>query len=349
VRRLRAFQVSPKQIRWLSWATLASLFMIIASGAVVRLTASGLGCDNWPRCGETPFPAKDFHAVVEFSNRVLGLVPITLTLALWLCARKTPGLPRWLIWLTLALFLGTIAQAPLGGLTVILDLHPLLVMSHFLLAMLVLGAAVVVALEAWSFERGRRSTAVPAAIQIAGVIVAAAALTAVVTGAFVTAAGPHSGGADIERLGSALAAVWVHVRATAVFGLGFLVVLGYLAFHRRRVPVALGMALGVLALVLAQILVGETQYRTELPWWLVLIHVMLAAATWAATVSLAVLLFGSPLAVARAREASEGPRGARQPARHEVGATRRTLVRHLAGEMPPSPGDPRDRGVRRLL
>jgi len=136
---------------------------------------------------------------------------------------------------------------------------------------------------------------VPAAVRYASVVVAVAALAVVVTGAFVTAAGPHSGGSDIERLGSPLTAIWVHVRATAVFGISFLGVLAYLAAHRRRAPLQFGVASGLLALVLAQLVVGETQYRTQLPWGLVLVHVGLAAATWAGSVSLAALLFRPPL------------------------------------------------------
>jgi cytochrome c oxidase assembly protein subunit 15 len=313
-------QLSPRQFRWLSWAAFASLLVIIASGAVVRLTASGLGCDNWPRCGKTPFPEKDFHALVEFSNRALGLAPIGLTLLLWICARRLPGLPRWVVWLTLGLFLGTIAQAPLGGLTVMLDLNPLLVMSHFLLAMLVLGASAVVAVEAWSLEQGRVPPLVPPVIRAASLVVAGAALATVVTGAFVTAAGPHSGGADIERLGSPLTAIWVHVRATAVFGIAFLTVLAYLTTQRRRAPLLLVPALAVLGFVLAQIAVGETQYRTQLPWWLVLLHVVLAAGTWATSVILAAFLCRPPRPVARRPALPGGPVVARRPARQRVGA-----------------------------
>jgi heme a synthase len=320
VGRLRRLELSPTTFRWLSWAALLSLFLIITSGAVVRLTASGLGCDNWPRCGSTPFPEQNFHAVVEFSNRALGLIPICLSLLLWLGARRTPGLSRALIWLTFAIFIGTIAQAPLGGLTVLLDLNPLLVMSHFLLAMLVLGAAVVVAVEAWSNEHGRSENLVPPFVQYASAIVALSALAAVVTGAFVTAAGPHSGGSDIERLGSPLTAIWVHVRATAVFGIAFLCVLGYLVLCRRRYWVLLGTATGVLALVLAQVAVGEIQYRTQLPWGLVLVHVALAAATWSASVMLALLLFRPPLPVASPRRETTGrPTAATEPASREIG------------------------------
>jgi cytochrome c oxidase assembly protein subunit 15 len=297
--RVRALELRPVAFLYVALATTASLFLIVTSGAVVRLTASGLGCDNWPRCGDTPFPEKDFHAIVEFANRALGLVPITLTLVLWLAARRTAGLPRWAVWLALASFVGTIAQAPLGGLTVIFDLHPLLVMAHFVLAMLVLGAAVVVALEAWGLERGRVPSLVPPSVSAVGGVLAVAALVLVVTGTFVTAAGPHSGGADIRRFGDASTAVWIHVRATAAFGLAFLVLLVYAVRHRARVPALFAACLGLLGLLGAQMVVGEVQYRTQLPWWLVLVHVVLAAAVWAAAVALATVLVRPPAPVAR--------------------------------------------------
>jgi heme a synthase len=299
VARIRRFEVTPTRFRWLSWAALVSLFVIVASGATVRLTASGLGCENWPRCGDTPFPAKDFHAIVEFGNRVVGLVPITLTFVVWLAARRTPGLPRPVVWLALGLFLGTIAQGPLGGLTVLLELHPLLVMAHFLLAMVVLGGVVVLAVEAWGFERGRAAPIGAPWLRRLAIVLSLAALAVVVTGAFVTAAGPHSGGDAIERLGSPVTAVWIHVRATAAFGIAFLLTLGYLATYRRRAPVLFVASLGLLALVLVQVAVGETQYRTQLPWWLVLVHVVLAAGIWAGSVALAALFHRPPAPVAR--------------------------------------------------
>src|SRR5262249_29256770 len=143
--------------RFLRAATVAagSLLIVVTTGAVVRLTASGLGCDNWPRCGSTPFPRKGGHAFTEVGNRVIAFRPVVLTLVAWLAARRTRGVPTWVRRLALAVWLGTVAQIPLGGITVIFNLHPLLVMSHFLLALVVLAGAVVVALEAWSLDAGR--------------------------------------------------------------------------------------------------------------------------------------------------------------------------------------------------
>src|ERR687895_593864 len=77
--RLRGFTVSRTTFRRLSYLTLALLFAIVVSGATVRLTASGLGCENWPRCGDTFLPEKDFHALIEFGNRVVALFAMGCT------------------------------------------------------------------------------------------------------------------------------------------------------------------------------------------------------------------------------------------------------------------------------
>src|SRR5262245_26884814 len=76
-------------------ATLAAMFFVVTSGAFVRLTASGLGCEHWPRCGTAPFPTQgNHHAIIEFSNRMVALVGIGLALLAWLVSRKLDGLSR---------------------------------------------------------------------------------------------------------------------------------------------------------------------------------------------------------------------------------------------------------------
>lgn len=286
--RIRALEISPARFRTTALASLAWIYLVVTTGAVVRLTGSGLGCDHWPRCGETPFPEKGGHAFIEFGNRVIGAVTIAFTLLAWLAARRTPGLPRRVERLALVVFVGTAAQIPLGGLTVIFELHPLLVMSHFLLALLMLGLAVVVAIEARGFEEGFAEPLVPRELRFGGVVLAASALALVISGAFATAAGPHAGDSSkIERLGTPVAAVAGHAAVTAVFGSTFLFVLGYLAARRRRSPRLFAAAVGVLGLVLVQVSIGETQYHAGLPWWLVLVHVAVAAAVWVFVTALA--------------------------------------------------------------
>lgn len=292
--RPRGREVSPELFARFVAASLVALYLVVTTGAIVRLTASGLGCENWPRCGDLPFPASGGHAFIEFGNRVIALITILVLLATWLASRRVAGLPPFIRRAALGSFLATVAQIPLGGLTVIFDLHPLLVMAHFLLAMVVLGVASAIGVETWRFVRGPGRPALPPAGRWAGVVLAAACLALVVTGTFVTASGPHSGGEEIRRLGVLLDAVYIHVRATAVYGLCLLLLGWYVVRARLRAPGLWRASLGLLALLGVQMAVGEIQYRNHLPWGLVLVHVGLAAAVWSATVALVVAVWRPP-------------------------------------------------------
>jgi cytochrome c oxidase assembly protein subunit 15 len=314
--RIRSRRVSPRRFVQLSAASLAALYVVVTSGAFVRLTASGLGCDNWPRCGDKPFPETGYHAFVEFGNRVVALVGIVLTLVAWIAATRVDRLPRWIRRVSALPFLGAFAQIPLGGLTVILDLHPLAVMGHFLLALVVVGLAAVQLLAAWSFHRGHGrpiGSRLWRHALVAGVVLCAAL---VVTGAVATASGPHSGGEDIRRLGiSVVDAVYVHVRVSGAFGSASLLALGWLWRRRATLPGLWRMGLALVAVLVCQAVLGEIQYRNALPWGLVLVHVLLAATAWTLTVMLAYAAWRppAPMLAHAAREAAHRGAGT-QPA-----------------------------------
>jgi cytochrome c oxidase assembly protein subunit 15 len=313
LRRRRRSSVSSGRFLTIATASLVALQLVVTSGAFVRLTGSGLGCDNWPRCGDTPFPEQGFHAFVEFGNRLVALVGIGLTLATWLAARRVVGLPSWVRRVALAAFLGTVAQIPLGGLTVILELHPLAVMSHFLLALVVTALAVVAALEAWTHHRGLAVSVAPSWLRIVAAVGVVACAALVVTGAVTTASGPHPGTDEgVERLGLGIVdTVYVHVRATAVYGIGLLLVGWQLLRLRRELPGVVRLAGALLVVLLAQMLVGEIQYRNALPWGLVLVHVTLGAAIWGLTVAVAHTVFRPPLPLAASAAAEVGRATAR--------------------------------------
>ena len=287
--RLRAFSVLQSTFRRLAYVTLALLFAIVVSGATVRLTASGLGCENWPRCGDTFLPEKDFHALVEFGNRGVGFVVGLVSLAAAVAAWRVERLPRWVVWAAAALPVTVLLQGILGGITVLVELHPLTVMAHFLLSLVALAIAVVVVLGAHRSESARatRSPAAPAWLAAALV---PSALVLVVTGTLVTAAGPHSGGEDIRRIGNLDEALHVHIGATAVFGVTFLALAAALVLARARYRAELALAAAVLGLLLVQMAIGEIQWRQHLPWGLVLVHVALGTAVWAGVVALAARL-----------------------------------------------------------
>jgi len=266
--RLRGFALSPESFQRLAFANAVMLILIVATGATVRLTGSGLGCEHWPGCAPHHFEPKSFHSYIEFGNRVFAFFTILLTLVTWIAAR------RGLRGLGFGIFFGTLLQAPLGALIVHFHLNPWLVLSHFLLSLVVLTFGVILALEA----RGRTGSDLPRSVRQLGILVGAAACVLVVSGTLATAAGPHPGSTVVRRLWSFQPAIYWHVRATAVFGLSFALILVWLVRNgSRHVQGALAL-LGVLAL---QMVVGEVQYRTHLPWWLVIVHVTLAATVWA--------------------------------------------------------------------
>jgi heme a synthase len=294
--RIRGFALAPVQFLRIAVAELFALWLIVGTGAAVRLTDSGLGCRHWPGCEEGhPLPAKNVHAFVEFSNRLVGGVTIALTLVAWLGARRTRGLPRWVVRLSLGIFIGALAQAPLGYLAVKSDLRWPVVMAHLLLSMLLLAGAVVLVLETRAADEGHVDPLVPRELQRLGYIFTAACAGLVVSGTFATAAGPHSGGGKhIDRFATLKPVVYAHAVVVAVFLATLLFSLGYLAARRERSPRLFVGGIVVLALLLVQMVVGEIQWRTHLPWGVVLAHVLLAATVWAATVALAAL-FVRPL------------------------------------------------------
>ena len=160
--RLRGLVLTPAQFFPLALAQVGALWLIIGTGAAVRLTDSGLGCRDWPGCeAGHPLPAKNAHAFVEFGNRLVGGVTIAVTLLAWLAARRTHGLPGWVGRLALAVFVGTLAQAPLGLLAIASDLRWPIVTAHLLLSIALLAGATVLALEVRSAAAGRVPPLVP--------------------------------------------------------------------------------------------------------------------------------------------------------------------------------------------
>jgi len=293
--RLRALDLTPAQIYPLVLAQLGALWLIVGTGAAVRLTDSGLGCRAWPGCeAGHPLPAKDAHAFVEFGNRLVGGVTIVVTLLAWLAVRRMPALPLWVRRIALAVFLGTLAQAPIGLLAIATDLRWPIVMVHLLLSIALLAGATILVLEVRAAVVGRVEPLVPPELRRLGLAFVSAGFVLIVSGALATASGPHSGGgaADkIDRLGRLEPIVYAHAAIVGIFLLTFIFSLGYLAARRDRAPRLFKFGVAVFVLLLAQMGLGELQWRTHLPWGLVLVHVFLAATVWVGTVALATLFF----------------------------------------------------------
>jgi cytochrome c oxidase assembly protein subunit 15 len=285
---LARLAVTPAQYRRVAYLTLASLTLIVLTGAAVRLTDSGLGCENWPKCGGTPLPPLSSHALIEFGNRaVSGVVGVITVVALVLAWTRRP-FRRDLAYLAVLLPLGVVAQAVLGGFTVLHHLAPGFVMAHFSLSLLILVAAFALAWRS-AYEPGSR----PRSTDRAGVwsvraLLPVGALT-IFAGTAATAAGPHSGGFTgqvVHRLhfkGASTLEWTIHQHATiaAIFGVG---VIGVWYLQRRRGASARELEpLTVLGVLLAgQGLIGSVQYELKLPAEMVWVHVALATVTWLA-------------------------------------------------------------------
>jgi heme A synthase len=146
--RTNGYTVTPRQYAYVAYAALVALTLIVLSGAAVRLTGSGLGCPDWPRCYGHAYPPLNTHAVIEFSNRMIT-VPVSIFAgAAWLLALRRRPYRRDLMWLGALLPLGVVGQAVLGGFTVRGALDYGWVMGHFALSMLILLAAAVLAWRA---------------------------------------------------------------------------------------------------------------------------------------------------------------------------------------------------------
>jgi cytochrome c oxidase assembly protein subunit 15 len=266
----------------LAFVLVLAMYLNVASGAFVRLSGSGLGCPDWPLCHGGPVPPAQYHAVIEFSNRAIALAGIVAALVTWWVSRTLADrVGRWLL---AGVAIGTLFQIPLGAITVLTDLNPYFVMSHFLLAISVVALATIAwaraTLPADGFVAGRYLSLLAIATALLG-------LALIVSGAFSTASGPHSGGADIRRVGNLLDTTYVHVRVATSFAVAvviLLVVLWRRELHLQR----LGQLTAALLILLPlQAFIGEYQWHNQLPWGVVLAHVSVAGLVWIAIVFLA--------------------------------------------------------------
>src|SRR4051812_45409825 len=285
-RMRRRIVISPALYAKVALVALAALALIVMTGAAVRMTGSGLGCPDWPKCyGQTVAPLES-HAIIEYTNRLLsGFVGIAVIAAGALAWFRRPF--RW----HLALFggflpLGVVGQAILGALVVKHHLAPGLVMSHFILSMILLDAAFALA---WCAryepeERGRSGDRL--GVWAVRGLVPIGQLT-IIAGTIATASGPHAGSHGEQlvkrfdfRGGDTLH--WVverHGAIAAVFGIALCAV--WLILRRpggeKRALRPLTVTIGLVAL---QGALGFVQYQAELPAELVWVHVALATLTW---------------------------------------------------------------------
>lgn len=282
------FEISPQRYAQVTVIALAALALIVLTGAAVRLTDSGLGCPNWPKCYGGVTPPLESHAVIEYGNRLLtGFVGLAVIAASVLAWFRKPF--RWHLALFGALLpLGVIGQAILGALVVKYHLAPGLVMSHFILSMMLLDAAFALAwcsrYEPWQ----RRRSSDRLGVWAVRALIPFGQLT-ILAGTIATASGPHAGahaGQIVHRFtfegtGTLEWVVQRHAVVATLYGLATIAV--WFLLRRpggdRRALKPLTVVIGLLAL---QGVVGGVQWYLELPTEIVWVHIALATCNWLA-------------------------------------------------------------------
>lgn len=274
------------------WANLVGQILIVGTGGAVRLTGSGLGCSTWPQCEPGEFTpqfhdATSIHPFIEFGNRTVSGVLVVVGLVVALLVFTDRSRARSYRWLGLAPLVGVLVQAVIGGITVLVDLHPAIVGSHLLISM------ALVAVSMWLVVRASEGDAPPVPLvdrTTRGLLWVLGALTVVVLvlGVVTTGAGPHSGDDEIGYRFALDPYVVARVHSASVWA--FVVVLAVILLRVLRAGVT-GRARStgwlLLAVTLGQGLIGYVQLFTGLPIALVNLHMVGAALLAAGVVSYA--------------------------------------------------------------
>lgn len=282
-------QLTPRRYRAIAIGALVALAVIIVTGAAVRLTNSGLGCDDWPNCSSTRLiDVSSKHAAIEQLNRFFtGVVGLAVIAAVLGSLVRVPR-RRDLLVLSALLVIGVIGNAVLGGISVLVDLHPVAVQGHMLLSMGLIVAGTALVRRAGEPDGVPRERVVSAATDRMVLAHFALSCAAIVTGTVVTGAGPHAGDEQAERLDVAIETVarihGVTVMATLVLALAVAWRARTVAGDRRALANALSTWIFLGGV---QAAIGYVQYFNGVPALLVGIHVAGATAVmWASTLLL---------------------------------------------------------------
>lgn len=260
----------------LAWASLVTEIIIVGTGGAVRLTASGMGCPQWPLCTPDsliPTPELGFHGVVEFSNRLMsGVVAVVALLTFLFLLRLRKSRPE-LFWLSFSLGILVLVQAGIGGITVLSNLESWIVGVHFVLSaiMVILAAALV-----WNILRtDQPAPSVPQNLRVLAWAVAVLSAITVSVGILTTGAGPHAGDVGTGRNGLAID-LMEHLHAWPSYALLATTVFLVVVAWRAKLNRIRNWALWLLSAEVIQIAVGLYQARNGVPALSVGIHMVLS-------------------------------------------------------------------------
>ena len=273
--------ISERNFKAVCGAALGSLCVIVFSGALVRLTGSGLGCSDWPQCNETRFvDVSSGHTLIEQANRLFtGVVSLSVIAAVLLAHLRTPK-QRSIIVLAWGLVLGVLAQIIIGGVVVLTGLNPFANMAHFLVSMVLVANAFILFRRASDTIPTPMLRPAPRTLQRLILLLTTSAGIAVVTGTVVTATGPHAGDEDAVRFGFTLVSVARVHSLSVIATIAVLVILASKLRYRDSESSLRDAVTALTVIAVFQAAIGYTQYFTDVPVILVAAHIIGATAFW---------------------------------------------------------------------
>jgi cytochrome c oxidase assembly protein subunit 15 len=304
--------VGPRPFLRVAQLALGLVVLNIVSGAAVRLSDSGLGCPDWPDCSLHHLtPPLSLHPAIEFSNRLVVVALCIVAAGVLLLALAQRPRRRDLSWLSAGLIAGILAEAVLGGVVVYSKLNPYVVMTHFMVGIALLTVAVVLALRAGrpaggvgdGSARGGGGLGATVLMVSPGVrrlarAMIAVLLLAIAAGTATTGAGPHAGGKGAKRIPVPLTDLArTHAEIVIVLAVMTLALL-YLLEHTSAPARVTERGRLLLVVMVAQGVIGYTQYFSHLPPLPVGIHVFGVTVLWAAMLWFYDGLFHHPAAAA---------------------------------------------------
>lgn len=280
VATMRRPEISALRFRKVVWIAFGSLYAIIVSGSLVRLTGSGLGCSDWPNCNKTKFvDVSSGHAAIEQINRLFtGVVAASVIVAVSASLFLNPRVKRITANARILVF-GVLVQVVLGAYVVLTGLNPWSNMAHFLVSIFLVSSAFLLIKRVELLIHPHDSKACPDS-RLRHLLFASACLV-MFLGTVVTGAGPHSGAEQVTRLGIEVrfatqlhsASVWILILLTLVLAV------------RARKNVSRWASEGpailrLIAAISAQGFIGYVQYFAGVPAPLVAVHIALSVIVW---------------------------------------------------------------------
>lgn len=265
---------------------------IVITGALVRLTGSGLGCSTWPECtpgSYTPTPDQPeapLHAWIEFGNRLLTFVLFLNALVLVISILRNR---RELFGLGAIQILGILAQAVLGGITVLTGLNPATVAGHFMLSIILIAAAL--SLRQRIYRHSPTNLITSKLTRTLARLLVILTFLVLIAGTIVTGSGPHAGDSTAERFPlDARTVSWIHADLViALLGIAIALLISIKVGESGAARALLEKRIKVFLLAsVLQGAIGYTQYFTGLPELLVAFHILGSVLVWLSAWNLAI-------------------------------------------------------------